>query len=179
MAFYCLIFPLFAAGTTSESVNPFNEFMAPQGGVNLSSGEVAFPYSLYSLKAQKGMSLPITLSYSSNIELNVKARNDIAPTTWVGLGWSFGFGSIKVNHNGTVNLSDDTYEWISAEGVSEQIIVQQVKGVNTKPRYYLEKRPYWLVQPYDGEVDGIIDGWEIVDESGKKYTYGNCDGFPS
>jgi hypothetical protein len=170
---------LFAAGTTSETVNPFNEFMTPKGGVNMVSGQVAFPYTLYTLRSANGMTRPLTLSYSSNIELNVKARNDVSPTTWVGLGWTFGFGAIKVDHNGTVDKTDDSYEWISDEGISERIIVQYRVGANTTPKYYLEKHPYMKVTPFDNDNDGIIDGWQIIDEAGKRYTYGNCPGVPT
>ena len=168
--------PAFPAGTTSESANPFNEFMTSRGGVDLISGKVAFPYTLNTLKASNGMELLLSLTYSGNIETNVKARNDIAPTTWVGLGWAFGFGSIKCDYNGTVDNTDDSYIWISSEGIPQKII-KRIEHGDDKPVYFLEKNPYWKVVPHDGNSDGIIDGWELADESGKKYTYGNCAGI--
>jgi hypothetical protein len=41
---------IFAFQTSSESVNPFNQFMSPAGDVNLYSGGAAFSFPLAGIK---------------------------------------------------------------------------------------------------------------------------------
>ena len=103
--------------TSSESVNPFNQFMTPSGGVNLYSGDVAYSFPICAIG-----NINVTLNYSSNIYLNVRSRNDIAPTSWVGLGWSLNFGSISCNHKGTKSTDDDEFYLISPLGVGSKIL---------------------------------------------------------
>jgi hypothetical protein len=53
---------LLAAQTSSESVNPFNEFMNSDGGVDVSSGNANFSYPLSTLKGRNGMDLDLSLA---------------------------------------------------------------------------------------------------------------------
>jgi len=58
--------------TSSESVNPFNQFMSPSGGVNLYSGDAAYSHNLLTLPGRGGMNIGVSLNYSSNIYLNIR-----------------------------------------------------------------------------------------------------------
>ncbi|MBN1603806.1 MAG: cadherin-like beta sandwich domain-containing protein [Chitinispirillaceae bacterium] len=155
-------------GTSTEDVNPFNEFMQPSGGVNLFSGDAGFPFPVYSLSGRNGMNVDIKFQYSSNIYAKVRARNDIAPTGVIGLGWAFGVGKVVSEHNNTAKYDDDTYYWQSPEGLQKKLFV---KSGNS---FYIEDMPYWKVERK--VADGLVTGWEFTDKGGKKYFYGNPGG---
>lgn len=111
----------FGFQSSSESKNPFNQFMAPSGGVNLYSGDAMISYPMLSLPGRNGMNVDLSLAYSSNVTVNARADNTVAPTGWCGLGWAMNFGSIKSNHNGTVTHTDDGFVWMSPQGVPSKI----------------------------------------------------------
>jgi hypothetical protein len=106
--------------TSSESVNPYNQFMALSGWVNIYSCDVAYSQPVTSISGRGGMNINIALAYSSNIYLNVRSRNDVAPTSWVGLGWELTFGSIICNHKVT-KTHDDDFLWISPAGFGRNV----------------------------------------------------------
>ena len=62
---------------SGESVNPFNQYMSPTGGINLFSGNVVHSYPLFSLVSKNGVNFPVALGYSSNVDLNARAKNTI------------------------------------------------------------------------------------------------------
>lgn len=170
----CLLLVLVVIGsaysfqTSSESANPFNQFMSPSGGVNLYSGDVAFSHPVVTLEGRGGLSASVNLSYSSNVYLNVRARNDIAPAGWVGLGWRLSYGGIQCNHKGTKTHEDDEFMWISPTGVASKILKKDDK-------YFIEDDPYTKIVPQDINQDGVYDGWIVTGIDGKKMKYGNLD----
>lgn len=95
--------------TSSERVNPFNQYLSPSGGVSLFTRDAALSHPLFAVTGLGGISLPVSLSYSSNVHINARSRNDVAPTSWVGLGWNLSFGKIVCDHNGTMTDADDSY----------------------------------------------------------------------
>lgn len=100
-----------------ETGDAFNKYMSPDGGINPLSGTVGFRVPLATLSAG-GVSTSFALNYSGNVSQNVKNRNDISPTGWVGLGWSMGFARIVSENNRSMSLLDDFYYLITAEGGS-------------------------------------------------------------
>ncbi len=145
--------------TSSESANPFNRFMSPSGNVNLYSGGATY-------------SLPITdqvtLNYSSNVYLNVRARNDIAPAGWCGLGWNLNYGGISCNHKGTRTHDDDEFVWRSPAGFGSKIAR---KGDG----FLIEDDPYSRIEPKDVNGDGVYDGWIVTGVDGTQMKYGNLN----
>lgn len=157
---------------SAEYVNPFNDFMKSEGGVDLLSGNASFAKTIFTMQGRNGMDVNLTLRYSSNIGANAYSNNGVAPTGWVGLGWEFGFGKIISDHNNTAALSDDIYYWESPEGLQERIYEKKT-GAN-KGTFYLEKHPFWKVKRVvDPAHDDIILGWILTDTDGKKHKYGN------
>jgi hypothetical protein len=77
--------------------------------VNQFTGDVALTYPLFELADRHGLKVSVALSYSSNIHPVVGRDNHVAPTGWVGLGWTLDFGRIINQHNGTVSTDDDEY----------------------------------------------------------------------
>ena len=116
---------------SAQSVNPFNQYMSPSGGVNLytGGGYTSFPLST---------GIPLSLSYSSNVTTNALCGNDIAPTSWCGLGWQLSYESIICDHKGTATSTDDDYMWISPEGVPSKLL----RPHKIKYRYYESTTPW-------------------------------------
>jgi hypothetical protein len=163
-----------AAESTAEGANPFNKFKQPDNGVNISSGDATFSLPLYTLIGQANLNAEIALSYSSNVQLNVRARNDVAPTSWLGLGWSFGCGAVIAEQNNTAWDSNDRFYWISPEGVSYRL--RCIDYYNKK--YVLDRQPFYKVivhrgRPMDALAGHEILGWTIIDTEGKSYIYGD------
>ncbi len=154
-----------------ETGDAFNKYMSPDGGINPLSGTVSFSVPLATLSAG-GVSTSFTLNYSGNVSQNVKNRNDISPTGWVGLGWSMGFAKIVSENNHSMSLLDDFYYLITAEGVRYKLIFDG-------NRWWIEGLPYWLVERLvetknlNGETFEIVIGWVLTDDSGNKYQYGD------
>jgi len=113
---------LFALQTSSEAVNPFNQFMAPSGGCDLYSGNAAFSIPLINLQGYNGTDVQVALSYSSNVTVNARSLNKIGSTSWVGLGWALQFGSIKCDHKGTPTHDDDEFYYIAGAGNVNRIL---------------------------------------------------------
>ena len=171
----CLFSRSYGVGTTSDSSRTFPERSSVSNSVDLLSGNVQFALPLWGLRDSVGPTVDLTLRYSSNVERQVRADNKTSPTGVIGLGWAMGFGSIRCEHGGTVALEDDRYFWVSPEGVSQEIVTSKAPGRTTGFAYWLEKNPYWVVLAEDPDGDGMINGWTLVDPSGRRYTYGLSD----
>ncbi|MBI9073670.1 MAG: hypothetical protein JEY94_18885 [Melioribacteraceae bacterium] len=86
-----------------DAVNPFTQFSAPEDGVNIITGDASFSIPMTTMPSAAGLNIPVGLSYSSNVMMAVKTKNDAAPTGWVGLGWALGYGHIMVNYKGRLD----------------------------------------------------------------------------
>ncbi len=168
-----LISAVVALGQSAETGNPFNKYMSPEGGVNPMSGTVALSKSLASISSGDAQAL-FTMNYSGNVTQPVNNRNDIAPTGWLGLGWSMGFAKIVSDHNGSMALDDDTYYLQTAEGTQHKLIK------DNSGKWWITGLPYWKIEPsilenvqFGNNSYKIIVGWTLIDDSGKKYFYGD------
>lgn len=162
---FILSVSVFSLNTTTETVNPFNEFMSPASGVDLYSGNVVQPVQLITLPSNCGLDINVSMVYSSNVYTNARSRNDLGPTKWCGLGWRLGSQSIVCNHNSTKTNDDDEYYLISATGTSQKL----VKKVG---KFYLPDNPYWKIEKIDYNNDDLIEKWVVTDINGNKYNYG-------
>ena len=116
----CAVHAVTAFQSTSESVNPFNEYYSANASVNEYTGTAAA-----SLPLGKVGSADIMLKYSSNVTTNARANNKIAPTGSVGLGWQLGFGSVVCDHKNTYTIDDDDYFFINSNGATKKILTAQ------------------------------------------------------
>lgn len=162
---------------SEEPGSAFSKFMGADGGINPMSGAASFSKNLVTISAG-AVSTSLELTYSGNVEEIVKNKNDIAPMSWVGLGWSLGHAKIISDNAGTMWLGDDTFYLLTSTGVKYKI----VKDANQK--WWIEGLPYWRIEPVietkiftlvgnTANSYSIIIGWKIVDDSGKKYEYGD------
>lgn len=173
----CSISGLYAFKTYTENVNPFNRFLNPVDGVDLYSGTVAFTKTLYTMKGRNGLDIGVNLKYSSNVYLQARTRNDKSPTSWLGLGWSLSYGSIKCNHKNTANPADDEFTWVSPEGYTRRLFVEFEIDLDNKPNgsvtCYMEEMPYLKVNcDYDFD-NKVILGWVIKKTDGTVLRYGD------
>ena len=166
---------VFAFSQSAEEGSPFNQYMSADAGINPMSGTVAVSKTLATISAGD-VQATFAMSYSGNVTQSVNNRNDVAPTGWLGLGWAMGFAKIVCDHNGSMTLIDDSYYLVTAEG-SRYRIVKDRTG-----KWWISDLPYWKISPvirnsvnYDGKKYDIIVGWNVTDDSGRKYVYGDMD----
>ncbi|HMW35408.1 MAG TPA: DUF6531 domain-containing protein, partial [bacterium] len=89
--------------------------------VNLFSGDVHLPLALLSVPGRNGLDVGVNISYNSNIQNQNSTWNLEAPTGIMGLGWSFGYEKIIVNHKSTGSIRDDDYYHISGSAGNQLI----------------------------------------------------------
>jgi len=173
-----LISAVVALGQSAETGNPFNKYMAPEGGVNPMSGTVALSKSLASISVGE-VSVSFDLSYSGNVFKEVNTRNEQSSVGLVGLGWSFGRAKIISDNRGTSFIGDDQYYLVSASGGRFKIL----KKTPSDSKWWIEGSPYVKVEQILGEakVPGIdetityVKAWKIVDTKGVSHIYGDID----
>ncbi len=171
--------------TSADSSNPFNEFLNPVKGIDLYSGNVIHSQNLFTLSGRNGLDIDVTLYYSSNVYNNVRSRNDINPTSWVGLGWRLGYGSIVSYHKNTIFMYDDEYEYISPTSEKERMYQKYdaTPDIYGDDAFYIKSNPFLKFRriiDYDADIDdSIVTGWEVTTTSGKKYKYGDLEEYGS
>ncbi len=163
---------------SAEQGQIFNKYSAEaEEGVNLFSGTSALNRKLVTITSGN-VSAAVELNYLGNVGEVVLNKNDIAPTSWVGLGWSLGHAKIISENSGTMWLGDDSYYLISASGVKYRIL-KSGKNSDNSDRWWIESLPYWIVNPDVNEISfedkkyQVIVGWSIQDDAGNKYYYGD------
>lgn len=166
-------FVTFSFAQSTETGTAFNKYMSPEGGVNPLSGSAAFtkPLAVMSVGA---LNVTYEMIYSGNVFEVVKNKNDIAQTSWVGLGWSLGQAKIISDDAGSMWLGDDSYYLVTPAGLKYKIFYE-------RNRWWIENLPYWKVEQkvytknFNGKSYTIIKGWKLTDISGIKYYYGDID----
>lgn len=165
----------FINAQSAEEGSPFNQYMSADAGVNLMSGTVALTKNLASISVGD-VQASFSMNYSGNVTQAVNNRNDVAPTSWLGLGWAMGFARIICDHNGSMARIDDSYYLVTAEGNRYKIFEDSNK------KWWIEGLPYWLIEPsivenvvYGDNKYEIVVGWKITDDSGRKYFYGDFE----
>lgn len=140
----------------------FEEVPTNFQNIDLFSGEINENIPLVSLQGRNGMDFSLALSYSSNYD--AKKENKEQPTSWAGLGWNLGFGSISAETKGTSNFEDDTFYFNN-----EKLI----KIPNTKNQYKLKN--YRYINIYRVDDGKKITSWVIIREDGSMEIYGDND----
>ncbi len=180
--FICFIC-LFNTAVFAQSVEQgqiFNKYSTEaEEGVNLFSGTSALNRKLVTLTSGN-VSAAVELNYLGNVGEVVMNKNDIAPTSWVGLGWSLGHAKIVSDNSGTMWLGDDSYYLVTSSGVKYKIL-KSGKNSDDSDKWWIESLPYWTVEPNIKEVSfgsnkyKVIVGWRVYDDAGNQYDYGDGD----
>jgi YD repeat-containing protein len=126
------------------------------------TGDVSFSVPLTKVGA-----VPVQLQYNSNVSKQLTADSNLAPTGWIGLGWSLNVGSIVGEISNTPDVDDDKYFYVDADGCSE--IMQPDSGV-----FELQNCKAWKIT-CNRTSAGYVKGWTIVREDGTIMRFGNYD----
>ncbi|MBV6419610.1 MAG: hypothetical protein DAHOPDDO_00833 [Ignavibacteriaceae bacterium] len=157
---------VFAEGKSSTAKEKAKSIPSATGedfsNESLFTGDVAFSVPITNIGG-----ISVALNYTSNVHKLVRADNKDAQAGWVGLGWSLNLGSIVADINGTRDVSDDKYFFVSASGSSEMILI-------SGNDFMLKEYQYWkITRSVDG--NGNLIGWTIILDDGTKMRFGNYD----
>jgi RHS repeat-associated protein len=136
--------------------------------VNLASGEIIFGIPLASIPGRNGLGAGLSLSYNSaGVSYQADIWNQEAPTSAVGLGWSFDYPKIVVDNKMSAARADDEF-YIVENGQS--IRLYNVAGAmgDVERTYKTERFTNWLIKYYEYQ-----ERWEITKEDGTLYIYGD------
>ena len=125
----------------------------------LFTGGVSFPLTLVTVG-----SLDVQIQYNSNVHKQVRTENRVAPSGWIGMGWSLTLGSIVGDIGGTADASDDRYHYTDSEGSTD--IIKLSSG-----EFVMQQYKHWKITRHDSS--GIVVGWTIMKEDGTVMRFGN------
>lgn len=175
--FVCL-FNVITFAQSVEQGQIFNKYATEaEEGVNLFSGTSSLNRKLVTVSSGR-VSAAVELNYFGNVSEVVANKNDIAPTSWVGLGWSLGHAKIVSNNAGTMWMGDDSYFLETSSGLKYKIL-KSGKNTDNSDKWWIESLPYWSINPIIKNVQfgknnyDIVVGWEVRDDAGNKYFYGD------
>lgn len=173
---YCSCTIVFAQ--SAEQGQVFNKYSTgAEEGVDLFSGTSSLNRKLVTISSGNA-SAAVELNYFGNVSEVVQNKNDIAPTSWVGLGWSLGHAKIVSENSGTMWIGDDSFFLVTSSGVKYKIF-KSGKNKNNSDKWWIESLPYWTVKPeisriqFENNSYDIVVGWSICDDAGNKYYYGD------
>ena len=157
------ILDMFGAQKRDEDVKSITP-LDIAGTVDKFTGQVAFTISLFNYPQASTLSVPCKLKYSSSVKDDLYKENNEKQTGWVGLGWNLNFGRIVAAEQRTA--SEQLNYFLDASVISPILCVNG--------RYLLRDRPNWKIITHRDQ-DYQIRSWEIIDETGVSYHYGECD----
>ncbi|SFC35921.1 YD repeat-containing protein [Flagellimonas taeanensis] len=188
----------------SAQNNQSNDIQAPelspfsmgQGGIQGAiansvqevTGKVNFSVPIASI-ASRGVSYPVALTYNgSNVFEQAQYMNRFSTQSTLGVGWSLSHPKIMADHKGTASRDDDEYYLL--DGANNTRLINTKKQVIQAPGtgdsymdFELEKYAPYKVRYkirnadfFDGYyITTNHDYWEITDDKGVTYIYGNTD----
>lgn len=136
-----------------------------QASVDSYSGAATFSLDLMSLPGRNGLGVKISLAYFGRVEQPASTWNLDAPTGLAGLGWHLPIRRIVAVPNGVAAYGAPTYFFIG-DGGANRLLQNGVDGV--KRTFTLEN---WL--PWRITYDPTTERWEIIDEDGTLWVYGD------
>lgn len=172
------MFNIIVFAQSVEKGQIYNKYAtAAEEGINLFSGTSSLNRKLVTLSSGR-VSAAVELNYFGNVSKAVVNKNDIAPTSWVGLGWSLGHAKIISENAGTMWMGDDSYYLLTSSGLKYKIL-KSGKDTDNSDKWWIESLPYWSVKPIIKNVQfeknnyDIVVGWVVRDDAGNKYLYGD------
>ena len=174
----CLLFVLsIPIGAVAQShqpsapnINPFSlkpdNLGAIANSVNLFTGDLNLPLNMVSLPGRGGLSIELSISYSSfNIENQVDIWNLESPTGVLGLGWNLPYPTIIVDNKQTGARDDDEFYLMEGGSSNRLTCTGNSSGVKS---YQARMSPNWVVT-----FTSSSEKWEITKDNGTKYIYGD------
>ena len=147
--FLVYIFNVHSESTSGVSgANPTAASFTPikSGDQDLYTGDMSTSISLGEVSGRGGLSMPITVGYSSGIKIGEEA-------SWVGLGWNIGFGAITRSVNGVPD--DSQFGYLNRDyfcGPSTSGVLDVENYYYFQPQcfsdYYSDQRDYGRIDSY-------------------------------
>ena len=168
LIFYCVnIFsqgesesPVTAPSIKTFSLNP-DLLGNLQSSVNLFTGQVNLPINLISMNSASGLGTNVSILYSSaNVKKSVNTWNLEAPTSVLGLGWSFSYPQIVRDHKGTATREDDDF-YLVENGVSNHLLCINIDNSGSFREYKCKSYRFWKIR-----WNYTDDTWQIIKEDG-------------
>lgn len=168
--------------STSHSIKTFanngNALGSAENSVNLFTGDVALPVPLINLAGRNGLDVSVGLSYSSNVQHNIGTWNPEAPSGVAGVGWSLDSPKIIINHKQTTARDDDDIYLVQG-GQSSLLIRSSALPANGETNYphTTTTIEYKTKNHSNAKIVRYLDThkWEITQEDGTKYIYGDLN----
>jgi len=154
-------------GTTQKALN---------NSVNLFRGDVNIHQHLLTLPDRNGqheLETNISIQYQSNVNELVTTRNLSAPTSILGVGWSFPHEHIIASHNNTASANSSEYFFVSG-GIRTRLIRCNFKSHQHAEYYQLRDYQFW-----DIWYNPTREEWTIVKENGVVHSFGGGVGKTS
>jgi RHS repeat-associated protein len=136
-----------------------------RSSVDSYSGAPAFSLDLVSLPGRNGIGVRIALDYFGRVEQPAATWNLDAPTGLAGLGWHLPLRRIIAVPDGVAAYGEPTYFLIGTGGAN-RLLQSGTDGV--KRIFTLEN---W--QPWKITYDPASERWEVIDEDGTLWVYGD------
>lgn len=172
--------------------SPFSISSSPNGLIENTITEVTGKVSTAVTIANIGsrsVTYPVILSYNGTKVFNqAQYMNKFMPQSTVGVGWIMGVPKIVVDHKGTATREDDTFYLADGTNNTKLVCTKKVEleFPNTGDSYYEFEAEVFAAYKIRYKINNrdynfgnytitIHDYWEIVNDKGITYTYGNSD----
>ncbi|WP_461303012.1 hypothetical protein [Aureisphaera sp.] len=134
-----------------------------ENSVNAANGKVAFNVPIATIAA-KSVSFPVSFSYNGQSAFQQgRKTNEYAPTSTLGVGWSFTIPKIIADHKNTGTREDDTFYMVDGGSTIELLPIGQSGGIwSYRPQSYA---------PIEVTFNTTQDEWKVVDENGRIFIY--------
>ncbi len=159
-----------------------------KNSVNEVTGKVTFSIPLATI-ASRSITFPVNLTYDGASALDIAQQlNEYSPTGTVGVGFNTGVPRIIVDNKGTAARDDD--EFFLKDDTNNTRLICTKKTVVNFPNsgdsyqefetekyvpYKIKYRIKTIDQVNSNIITTVQDYWEIINDSGVTYTYGNTD----
>ncbi|MFY0482523.1 hypothetical protein ACI6PS_07940 [Flavobacterium sp. PLA-1-15] len=152
--------------------------------INESTGKLSESLPVAEIKCRT-LSYPFAVSYDgTNIFKQAQYQNRYFPTGIMGVGWSMGVPKIVADIKETAARDDDTFylngvELVCVKRPLRTFYANGVQIWEFKPKKQMPYRIRYF--EYSGGIVGgtyqeqVLDYWEVIDEKGRIYVYGNTD----
>lgn len=159
-------------------------FLDIGANINESTGKLSESLPVAEIKC-RALSYPVVLKYDgTNVFKQAQYQNRYFPTGILGVGWSMGVPKIVADIKETAARDDDTFylngvELVCTKRPLRTFYANGVQVWEFKPKKQMPYRIRYF--EYSGGTVGgtyqeqVLDYWEVVDEKGHIYIYGNTD----
>jgi len=188
--FYILI--LFTLSLTAQIPQKGDVKIAEESGsstsfgshVNESTGKVTASLPITNI-ASRSLTFPVEITYQGdNVYNQATYKNRHLSTGILGVGWNMVYPKIIADYKNTASRDDDTFYLNGTQLICTKRPHPSLMQMGTKIwEFRLNSPEEYIIKYYDVDVDydmtnftvQKLDYWEVTDDKGRVYIYGNTD----